>query len=151
MPVESQSSRLISSTGFTVLTLPRAPRIFDSASIHSCGPAPARRRAENARFLALVRASGVSSMDLLQNIYPSGDPSERSLSLALALCRRLLERDGAWRVHGGGFAGTVQAFVPMGQLEDFRRQMEAVFGPGTCHDLSVRPAGGIQVTAEGEA
>ena len=113
--------------------------------------ADALRKGDFARFLALVRASGVSSMDLLQNIYPSGDPSERSLSLALALCRRLLEDDGAWRVHGGGFAGTVQAFVPMGQLEDFRKEMEAVFGPGTCHDLSVRPAGGIQVTAEGKA
>ncbi|WP_297717252.1 galactokinase family protein [Intestinimonas sp.] len=113
--------------------------------------ADALRKGDFARFLTLVRASGVSSMDLLQNIYPSGDPSERSLSLALALCGRLLEKDGAWRVHGGGFAGTVQAFVPVGQLEDFRREMESVFGAGTCHDLSVRPAGGIRVTAEGQA
>ena len=112
--------------------------------------ADALRKGDFQQFLALVRDSGASSMDLLQNIYPSGDPSERSLSLALALCRRLLEKDGAWRVHGGGFAGTVQAFVPVEQLESFRQKMEAVFGAGTCHDLSVRPAGGIKVMAEGE-
>ena len=70
--------------------------------------------------------------------------------IPLALCARLLKKDGAWRVHGGGFAGTVQAFVPLGQLEDFRVQMEAIFGKGTCHDLSVRPAGGIRVLPEGE-
>ncbi len=112
--------------------------------------ADALRKGDFQQFLALVRDSGASSMDLLQNIYPSGDPSERSLSLALALCRRLLEKDGAWRVHGGGFAGTVQAFVPVERLESFRQKMEAVFGAGTCHDLSVRPAGGIKVMAEGE-
>ena len=95
--------------------------------------------------------TGRSSMDLLQNIYPSGNPGERSLSLALALCERLLEGDGAWRVHGGGFAGTVQAFVPLSALEDFRSWMEAVFGPGACHVLSVRPAGGVRVRPEGEA
>lgn len=99
------------------------------------------------RFLELVRASGQSSRDLLQNVYPTCDNAERSVSLALALCARLLEKDGAWRVHGGGFAGTVQAFVPLRQLEEFRVAMENVFGPGTCHDLSVRPAGGILVTA----
>ena len=111
----------------------------------------ALRQGDFQHFLALVRASGRSSMDLLQNIYPSGDPGERSLSLALALCERLLARDGAWRVHGGGFAGTVQAFVPLNALEDFQAQMEAVFGAGTCHILSVRPAGGVRVLAEGEA
>ncbi len=112
--------------------------------------ADALRKKDFQRFLTLVKESGRSSMDLLQNIYPSGDPGERSVSLALALCARLLKEDGAWRVHGGGFAGTGQAFVPLAQLEDFRAQMEAIFGKGTCHDLSVRPAGGIQVLPEGE-
>ena len=107
--------------------------------------ADALRKGDFARFLALVRASGVSSMDLLQNIYPSGDPSERSLSLALALCRRLLEQDGAWRVHGGGFAGTVQAFVPLARLEKFRSGIEAVLGEGSCHVLSIRAEGGIRI------
>ena len=110
----------------------------------------ALKQGDFARFLTLVRASGRSSMDLLQNIYPSGDPGERSLSLALAVCARLLAEDGAWRVHGGGFAGTVQAFVPLGQLETFRARVEEIFGPGTCHDLSVRPAGGIAVRPGGE-
>ena len=96
-------------------------------------------------FLALVRESGQSSMDLLQNVYPSGDAEERSVSLALALCARLLKEDGAWRVHGGGFAGTVQAFVPRARLEQFSAAAGAVFGPGACHVLSVRPVGGLLV------
>ena len=99
-------------------------------------------------FLALVRESGRSSMDLLQNIYPAHKAEERSVSLALALCARLLERDGAWRVHGGGFAGTVQAFVPVASLERFRKEIEKVFGAGACHVLAVRPAGGVPVEAE---
>lgn len=112
--------------------------------------ADALRKGDFARFLSLVRESGRSSMDLLQNIYPSGKAGERSVSLALALCARMLAGDGAWRVHGGGFAGTVQAFVPLDGLKDFQTGMEAVFGPGSCHVLSVRPAGGIRVLAEGE-
>ncbi len=87
-------------------------------------------------------------MDLLQNIYPAHKAEERSVSLALALCARLLERDGAWRVHGGGFAGTVQAFVPVAGLERFRKEIEKVFGAGACHVLAVRPAGGVPVEAE---
>ena len=112
--------------------------------------ADALRKGDFQRFLALVRESGRSSMDLLQNIYPSGKPGERSVSLALALCARLLAKDGAWRVHGGGFAGTVQAFVPLSELESFRAELELVFGPGSCHVLSVRPAGGIRVRGEAE-
>lgn len=111
--------------------------------------AEALRGGDFQRFLSLVRASGRSSMVLLQNIYPSGQPSERSVSLALALCERLLSADGAWRVHGGGFAGTVQAFVPQAALESFRSGIESVFGPGSCHVLAVRPAGGVQVRMEG--
>lgn len=108
--------------------------------------AKALRDGDFQTFLKLVRESGRSSMDLLQNVYPSGQPEERSVSLALAMCARLLERDGAWRVHGGGFAGTVQAFVPVARLEEFQTGMETVFGPGTCHVLSVRHAGGVEVT-----
>lgn len=108
--------------------------------------AEALKAGDFAAFLALVRASGQASMDLLQNVYPAGDPAERSVSLALAVCARFLQCDGAWRVHGGGFAGTVQAFVPLPRLEAFRAMAEQVFGPGTCHDLSVRPVGGILVT-----
>ena len=110
--------------------------------------AEALKAGEFQRFLKLVRESGESSKDLLQNVYPSGDVGERSVSLALGLCARLLGKDGAWRVHGGGFAGTVQAFVPLHQLEEFRTAMENVFGAGTCHDLSVRPTGGILVESK---
>ncbi len=110
--------------------------------------AKALRDGDFQTFLKLVRESGRSSMDLLQNVYPSGQPEERSVSLALAMCARLLERDGAWRVHGGGFAGTVQAFVPVARLEEFQAGMETVFGPGTCHVLSVRHAGGVEVAPE---
>ena len=107
--------------------------------------AEALREGDFPRFLAMVRASGRSSMDLLQNIYPSGNPGERSLSLALALCERLLEGDGAWRVHGGGFAGTVQAFVPNDKLPAFLNAMEQLLGKDMCHMLSIRPEGGCLV------
>lgn len=66
--------------------------------------------------------------------------------MGLALCQKLLEGKGAWRVHGGGFAGTVQAYVPLESLEEFRGAMEQVFGEGTCYTLSVRQAGGTRVT-----
>ena len=69
-------------------------------------------------------------------------PDDAADALALALCRRLLEKDGAWRVHGGGFAGTIQAFVPLDLLERFRKQVEACLGDGSCHVLSIRPVGG---------
>ena len=62
------------------------------------------------------------------------------------VCQKLLEGKGAWRVHGGGFAGTVQAYVPLESLEEFRGAMEQVFGEGTCYTLSVRQAGGTRVT-----
>ena len=61
------------------------------------------------------------------------------------LCEELLEGKGAWRVHGGGFAGTIQAFVPVDMLADFKRRMELVFGEGNCYVLSIRPVGGVNV------
>ncbi len=103
------------------------------------------------RFLALVRASGASSMELLQNIYPAGDPAERSVALALALCGQLLGERGARRVHGGGFAGTVQAFVPLALLEPFREKLEGALGAGCCRAVSVRPVGFVQLRAEQRA
>ena len=83
-------------------------------------------------------------------ILVAGVPGSGKTTFLRAVCARLLTEDGAWRVHGGGFAGTVQAFVPLGQLETFRARVEEIFGPGTCHDLSVRPAGGIAVRPGGE-
>lgn len=96
-------------------------------------------------FLRLVNESGASSILSLQNIH-TGDPCEQSLSLALALGRDLLGGDGAIRVHGGGFAGTVQAFVPTENLSHFKEGMEAVFGEGSCLCLRFRSAGACFLT-----
>ncbi len=93
-------------------------------------------------FLALVRASGQSSWMYLQNVIPAGSTRHQELALSLALAGRLLGSRGACRVHGGGFAGTIQAFVPNDLLEHFRNGMEAVLGAGSCHVLSIRKDGG---------
>ena len=95
------------------------------------------------RFLALVKESGRSSYMKLQNVYSSLNVAEQGLSLALAMTEHILGEHGAWRVHGGGFGGTIQAFVPMGRLEDYRKQMESVFGENTCYVLNIRPVGGV--------
>ena len=95
------------------------------------------------RFLELVKESGRSSFMKLQNVYSSLNVAEQGLSLALALTEHLLGQKGAWRVHGGGFGGTIQAFVPMEMLEEYRTQMESVFGAGTCYVLNIRPVGGV--------
>jgi len=96
-------------------------------------------------FLALVNESGRSSENLLQNICPAGAPKAQSVSMALAVGKRVLGGRGAIRVHGGGFAGTVQAFVPREMLEEFKAEMERVFGVGACHVLRIRPQGGCVV------
>lgn len=97
------------------------------------------------KFLALVKKSGLSSYMYLQNVYASSAPHEQAVSLALALCDELLGERGAYRVHGGGFAGTVQAFVPMDMLDNFKSGIENVFGEGMCHVLSIRPVGGCEL------
>lgn len=94
-------------------------------------------------FLALVNDSGRSSWLYLQNIVPTGYTEHQDLAFALALASRLLNGRGACRVHGGGFAGTIQAFVPTDMLEPFCSEMEAVLGEGACHVLSIRPLGGV--------
>ncbi len=97
-------------------------------------------------FKALIIESGRSSSDNLQNIFATGSTREQSVALVLALCERLLAPvGGAWRVHGGGFAGTVQAFVPLSEVEPFKRSMEAILGQGSCHVLSIRPVGGCWI------
>lgn len=96
-------------------------------------------------FLSLVNASGLSSALHLQNTWSIADPRQQAIPVALALGRELLEGAGAIRVHGGGFAGTVQAFVPAEKLEGFRAGMEKLLGPGTCHVLHIRPKGGCVV------
>ena len=96
-----------------------------------------------ARFLELVNESGRSSWLYLQNVVPTGSTRHQELALSLALAARLLQGRGACRVHGGGFAGTIQAFVPLDLLDSFRQGMEAVLGAGSCQVLSIRPEGGI--------
>ncbi|MCL1866881.1 MAG: galactokinase [Oscillospiraceae bacterium] len=96
-------------------------------------------------FLKLVNESGDSSFQYLQNVYSNSDPCSQGLSLALALSKRILQGRGACRVHGGGFAGTVQAFVPNSLVGEYRAEMERVFGAGTCNVLKVRNAGGVRL------
>ena len=100
-----------------------------------------------ARFLSLVKESGYSSWMYLQNVIPAGYREHQDVALALALCEHYLEGKGAYRVHGGGFAGTVQAFVPFELLESFRTGIDAVLGEGACHVLSIRPQGGVEAFA----
>ena len=97
-------------------------------------------------FFADVLASGRSSFCYLQNVYTTKNLTEQGLSLALCLAERTLAgKKAAWRVHGGGFAGTVQAFVPNGEVETFRACMDAVFGKGACMVLRIRPVGAVKV------
>ena len=103
----------------------------------------ALRAGDFARFLELVNESGRSSWLYLQNVIPTGNTLHQELALSLALAARLLKGRGASRVHGGGFAGTIQAFVPLDLLEEFRAGMEAVLGEGSCQVLSIRPEGGV--------
>lgn len=97
------------------------------------------------QFKSLVTESGRSSYMYNQNVYTSKDVEHQNVSLALALCEKLLSGRGAWRVHGGGFAGTIQAFVPADMLDGFCEEIENVFGEGSCYVLSVRPFGGIKL------
>lgn len=97
------------------------------------------------RFLSLTRESGRSSFMYLQNVIPLGAVQHQELALALGLCEHFLQGQGAFRVHGGGFAGTVQAFVPIPMLEDFRCNMEKALGTGCCQLLSIRMQGGCEL------
>ena len=108
----------------------------------SAEEADALERGDIDAFLALVRESGRSSWELLQNITPTGAAKEQAMAVALAVAERALAGRGACRVHGGGFAGTIQAFVPLDALESFSAEVEAALGQGSCRALSIRPVGG---------
>lgn len=95
-------------------------------------------------FKALVIESGFSSYMYNQNVYSNKEPKSQPLSLALALSEELLKGKGAWRVHGGGFAGTIQAFVPNELLGSYTRVMKSVFGDDCCYVLNIRPIGGAR-------
>lgn len=101
----------------------------------------ALKRDDVEEFFCQIIASGRSSYMYLQNVYAQKRPQEQSLSVALALAESMLAGKGAWRVHGGGFAGTTLNFVPQGELKRFIATMEGVFGPRSCHVLDIRPEG----------
>lgn len=96
-------------------------------------------------FKKLVIESGYSSYMYLQNVYASSQPYNQGVAIVLCICERLLKGKGAFRVHGGGFAGTVQAFVPVDMVDDFKQQMEMVVGKNKCHILNIRPVGGTEI------
>ena len=96
-------------------------------------------------FLNLVRQSGYSSYMYLQNVIPAGYKQHQDVAVSLALCEHYLAGKGAYRVHGGGFAGTVQAFVPYEILDAFQAGIDAALGQGACHILSIRPQGGVEM------
>ncbi len=104
----------------------------------------ALRNGNFADFLKLIQESGRSSWMYLQNVIPAGYKAHQDVAVSLALCEHYLGGRGACRVHGGGFAGTVQAFVPVDILDSFRTGIDAALGEGACHVLSIRPEGGVR-------
>ena len=99
-------------------------------------------------FLQLVIEGGHSSFEFNQNAYSIKNPQEKGVPLALAISQKVLKGRGAWRLQGGGFAGTIQAFVPVDLLEEYRAAIDALFGEGSCHVLSVRNYGAVPVTPD---
>ena len=102
----------------------------------------ALRKGDFDTFLALLNESGDSSWEYLQNVIPAGYKEHQEVAVTIAAAKHLLNGRGGVRVHGGGFAGTAQAFVPLDLLDEFKAGMEAILGAGRCHVLSIRPEGG---------
>ena len=96
-------------------------------------------------FLRLVNESGISSGNLLQNLFSNNTPTEQAIPLAIAMSKSILGNKGAVRVHGGGFAGTIQAFVPTEMVKEYKDSIERIFGDGSCHQMKIRPVGGIEI------
>ncbi len=116
-----------------------------------CREADALAAGDTSTFLDLVLESGRSSFAYLQNGYVPMSPGEQGLSLALCLTETFLcGRGAAWRVHGGGFAGTIQVFVPSGLADAYKQYIESFFGPHSCHFAAIRPAGAVCLWNEGD-
>jgi galactokinase len=96
-------------------------------------------------FLSMVIESGYSSYMYNQNIFDVVHKDEQVVSLALALSEMILKGSGAWRVHGGGFGGTIQAFVPQNKLDEYVKTLEHVYGKGACHKLFIRAKGSVKL------
>ena len=107
--------------------------------------AEAIKKGDFAGFLQVFRASAKSSFCYLQNVYTNHDVTHQNVSIALAVSDMVLGDDGAARVHGGGFAGTIQAFVRKDAVERYRAAMDGLFGEGACHVMGIRPVGGVRV------
>ncbi len=112
--------------------------------------ADALKAGQFARFLEEIRDSGNSSWKWLQNVTAPQNPQEQGLALALALTEDFIRQvgEGACRVHGGGFAGTIQVFLPRKAVGNYRRLMEGIFGKGTVLTLSIRPIGATEVSPD---
>ena len=96
-------------------------------------------------FKRLIKASGDSSYKFLQNVYANSDVFNQSVSIGLAMSEKILGDNGVCRVHGGGFAGTIQAFVEDSYVDTYKTEIEKVFGKDSCHILKVRKYGGKKV------
>ncbi len=99
-------------------------------------------------FLALVRESGESSANYLQNFYSCRKPMEQAIPLGIMMSKKILGENSAVRVHGGGFAGTIQAFVPMKKVNEYSQEMNCIFGGESCYVLKIRPMGGVEIKEE---
>lgn len=108
----------------------------------------ALKRGDFNTFFVTVKRSGESSYDLLQNVYSPSNPREQAITLALAVTKQFLNGRGAYRVHGGGFAGTVQCYIPNKMFETYKKTIETVFGKNTCVKLFVRSVGGYELKGE---
>jgi galactokinase len=98
------------------------------------------------KFFSLVRSSASSSANLLQNLYSCKKINEQGIPLAIMMSKHFLGENAVVRVHGGGFAGTIQAFVPIEKAEDYSKEMNRIFGDESCYILRIRPVGGIEIT-----
>ena len=105
----------------------------------------ALKNADFKSFFNLVNESGESSYKYLQNLYSTSNVSEQGLSLAIALTKQFLNGKGACRVHGGGFAGTIQCYIPNEMLSDYKEMIESVFSKGSFVALNIRPVGGYEL------
>lgn len=99
-------------------------------------------------FKKLILDGGHSSFEYNQNAYSIKDCTQQGVAVGLAISQRVLQGKGAWRLQGGGFAGTIQAFVPVELLDEYRTAIDSVFGEGSCYVLSIRNYGAVQVTPD---
>ena len=123
----------------------RAAHFFDE-SRRASEEAAALRNGDIKRFLELVNESGNSSAELLQNLFSCSNPTKQALTLGIMQSRKILRGKGAVRVHGGGFAGTIQAFVPVDFAEKYISEMNRIFGEDSCVKIKIRPVGGVEIT-----